>query len=116
MTLPNTPPLRKYYHIPFKHTFEEVGDGTVRVTDDNGDTGLFKWTGEYIEGEITQANLHMLFWCGGPDVAPGMNFRWVEYPIDFSRPSYVPEAMEPHIPSAATTAKWSEQQKKQQQG
>jgi len=73
-------PLRKYYHPPAKHTFEEVGDGTVMVTDDEGRTGRFHYKGPWIEGELTQCSLQMLLWCGGPDLPPDMNFRWIESP------------------------------------
>lgn len=72
--------LRKYYHAADKHTLEEIGDGTVQVTDAQGRTGLFHWSGPWIEGEITQANQQMLLWCGGPRTPPEMTFRWVEAP------------------------------------
>ena len=80
MTAKHNAALRKYYQSATKHTFEEVGDGTVRVTDADGRTGLFHWDGPWIEGEITQANQQMLMWCGGPCLPPGMNFRWTEPP------------------------------------
>ncbi|MBV9994485.1 MAG: hypothetical protein JO127_04660 [Caulobacteraceae bacterium] len=72
--------LRKYYHVSARQTFEEVGDGVVRVTADDGRTGLFRWSGEWIEGELTQCSAQMLLWCGGPNLPPDMNFRWVEAP------------------------------------
>lgn len=82
------PALRKYYHIPAKHTFEEVGDGTVRVTAADGRSGLFHWTGRWIEGDLTQCNLHMLSWCGSPPTPPEMNFRWVESPPHMGTPEH----------------------------
>jgi hypothetical protein len=79
-------PLRKYYQANARHTFEEVGDGTVRVTDEAGRTGLFHWDGRWISGEITQAQRQMLLWCGGPALPPEMNFRWVEPPPHMGTP------------------------------
>ncbi len=81
MTAGRNVPLRKYYQAATKHTFEEVGDGTVKVTDAEGRTGLFHWGGRWIEGELTQANQQMVLWCGGPTLPPEMNFRWVEAPL-----------------------------------
>lgn len=80
--------LRKYYHSQAKQTFEEVGDGTVRVTDALGRTGLFHWNGVWIEGEITQAHRQMLLWCGGPGLPADMNFRWVEAPPHMGTPQH----------------------------
>jgi hypothetical protein len=74
--------LRRYWHAAKKHMLEEVGDGTVRVTDAEGRTGLFHWSGRWISGEITQANQQMVLWCGGPNLPPDMNFRWVETPLE----------------------------------
>jgi len=90
---------RKYYHIPARHTFEEVGEGVVRVTDAEGRNGLFHWTGRWIEGELTQCNLHMLEWCGGPRLPPEMNFRWVEAPPHMGAPGHPWPWPEPRIPA-----------------
>lgn len=97
MTQSNTP-LRKYYHVVGKQTFEEIGDGLVRVTDDTGKAGVFRWTGEYVEGDLTQCNLHMLIWTGGPNLPKVLNYRWGEVPADVNRPSGWPEEFEKLLP------------------
>jgi hypothetical protein len=85
---PGDAALRRYYYPPAQHTFEEVGDGTVRVTDAQGRTGLFHWDGEWISGEITQAHQQMLLWCGGPALPADMNFRWIEAPPEMGTPGH----------------------------
>ena len=91
-------PPRKYYHVLGKQTFEELSDGLVRVTDDEGRSGVFRWSGEHVEGELTQCNLHMLSWTGGPTVPKALNYRWPEVPADVNRPSGWPEALEKLLP------------------
>lgn len=90
-------PLRKHYHVLGKQTFEEVGDGIVRVTDLEGRWGLFRWTGEYIEGELTQCSQQMLRWVGGPNIPKECNYRWTEVPADINRESGWPEHLEKYI-------------------
>ncbi|MDB5159704.1 MAG: hypothetical protein JWR50_4411 [Mucilaginibacter sp.] len=85
---------RKYYHVACKQTFEEIGDGLVRVTTADGREGIFKSTGQWVEGELTEANLHMLVWTGGPRLPQDFRYRWTEIPIDISRPSGWPEHLE----------------------
>ena len=72
MTLRNEPALRKYYYVGFKQTYEELGDGLVRVTDKDGREGVFHCDGRYVEGELTHCNLHMLVWTGGADPPRGL--------------------------------------------
>ena len=43
-------PLRKYYMHMTQQTYEEVAEGIVRVTNRDGKTGVFRWSGEWIEG------------------------------------------------------------------
>lgn len=95
MILSNTPPLRKYYYVALKQTYEELReDGKVRVTDENGRSGIFHYSGKYLDGELTQANTHMLVWCGGPTVPEECNYRWHEVPADIERSSGWPEHLE----------------------
>ena len=91
---PDGRPWRKYRYIPAKQTFEELPDGRVRVTADDGRWGIFRWNGPWIEGELTQANVHMLVWCGGPDTPAEFHYRWTDVPIDINRPSGWPEEYE----------------------
>jgi hypothetical protein len=94
MNRPDGRPWRKYVHQAALLTYEEIADGQVRVTDGGGRTGIFRWDGRYIEGELTQANQHMLLWCGGPDIPTEFRYQWAEVPIDVDRPSGWPEAIE----------------------
>jgi hypothetical protein len=98
MTPDEEEPLRKYYYVKDKQTFEELGDGLVRVTAEDGRSGVFHWSGQFVEGDLTQCNLHMLNWCGGARLPKALNLRWVEYPFDVSRPSFFPEEIERLIP------------------
>jgi len=86
--------LRTWRYPHMKQTYYEVGDGTVRVVCDDGRQGLFNLDGRYIEGDLTQANLHMLVWTGGPRLPKDCTFRWNEVPMDIERPSGWPEHLE----------------------
>lgn len=94
-------PLRRYYCVPDKRTYEEQPDGTVLVTDAEGRQGRFKVSGQCVEGVLRQTNVHMLNWVGGHALPRECNFRWVEYPYDPARPNTVPEDVE-----AAMRAHW----------
>lgn len=86
--------MRRYYHVAGKMMFEELGEGLVRVSDQGGKTGVFRWDGPWVEGELTECNLHMLVWCGGPQLPPGFNYRWPAVPADVNRPSGWPEGLD----------------------
>jgi hypothetical protein len=94
MSLRNDPPLRKYRHVANKQLFEELGDGLVRVTTDEGKSGVFRWNGPWVEGELTECNHNMLIFCGGPTLPKACNYRWSEVPEDVNRPSGWPEELE----------------------
>jgi hypothetical protein len=91
------PVLRKYYYVMGKQTFEELPDGNVRVTADDGQTGVFTWKGQFIEGELTTVNAHMLSYTGGPNLPKACNFKWIEMPVDVNRPTGWPEELEPYM-------------------
>lgn len=94
MTDATSPPPRKYYHTAMKHYYEEVGENRVQVTAEDGRTGVFTSNGRWLEGEVTQANLHMLVWCGGPRLPEPCRYHWMETPVDLTRPSGWPEPYE----------------------
>ena len=91
-------PLRRYYHTAMKAMYEEVAPGVVKVTDKAGRTGVFSWKGPWIEGELTQANIHMLLLCGGPWLPKDFRYHWTETPEDPRRPSGWPEMYETLLP------------------
>lgn len=93
--------LRKYEYVAAKQTYEEIGDGLVRVTDHkSGKTGVFHWDGRWVEGDLRTANSNMTTFCGGPNIPPEFNYRWPEVPADTSRASGWPEQIEKHFTSA----------------
>jgi hypothetical protein len=64
--------MRRKVH-PLSHAvYEELGDGLVRVTKGE-QQGVFKATGQYVEGDLTFADLHMLVWVGGRELPRGAN-------------------------------------------
>ena len=61
--------------------YEEVGEGMVEVEDAaHGQSGRFKWNGEWIEGELTYADPHMLYLVGGPALPPEKDIWWTVMP------------------------------------
>ncbi len=61
--------------------YEEVEGGLVRVEDkDRGKEGLFKWSGEYVEGTLTMADPHFLRFIGGPTMRPEKDIFWSVMP------------------------------------
>lgn len=48
----------------------------------NGQTGLFSWDGTWLEGDVTQADLHFLRFIGGPDLAPDKDVIWSRLPLE----------------------------------
>lgn len=64
--------MRKKVHPLSGAIYEELGDGRVRV-DKHGVSGVFRWDGTWLEGELTFADPHMLIWVGGRGLPPGAN-------------------------------------------
>lgn len=48
--------------------YENLGDGVVEVSTPGGESGRFTVGGEWIEGELTDANPHLTLWVGGEQV------------------------------------------------
>jgi hypothetical protein len=86
--------MRRYFMHMTNQTFEEIGEGLVRVTNPDGKTGVFTWEGRWIEGDVRDVNVNMLIYTGGPDVERGFDFRWTRMPQALDRPSGWPEAQE----------------------
>lgn len=89
--------LRKYFMRVNGQTYEELGEGLVRVSDPDGRSGLFRSDGRWVEGDLRQANIHMLIYTGGPVIPQEFNYRWPEVPVDTARPSGWPEVHERHL-------------------
>ena len=63
--------------------YEELGDGLVKVDDKaRNKSGIFKWNGEWVEGELTQADYHFLNYIGGPILSPEKDLYWTVLPVE----------------------------------
>jgi len=49
-------------------------DGNVDV-ENNGVSGIFRFDGQYVSGEIKQADPHFLLWLAGPQLPPEAHTR-----------------------------------------
>lgn len=56
----------KLRHPLTRAIYERVEDGTVRVEQTDGRTGLFRSDGAWIRGEVSDADPHLLGFIGGP--------------------------------------------------
>jgi hypothetical protein len=72
---------RKKEHPLSGAIYEDLEDGTVRVTR-GGKVGIFKASGEYVEGDIYSADLHMLVWVGGSKLPPEQNWNRRMQPLE----------------------------------
>ena len=62
--------------------YQELEGGLVRVDDKSkGKSGVFKWDGTHIEGDLTQADLHYLGFIGGPTLPPDKDIIWNFLPV-----------------------------------
>ena len=94
--------LRKYYMHVTQQTFEEIGEGLVRVTNRDGKSGVFRWDGPWVEGDLRDVNTNMLVYTGGPDTLAAFKYRWVTVPADIERASGWPEEIERHLKASGT--------------
>ena len=51
--------------------YESIADGVVGVTTPKGKSGKFTANGDWIEGELKDANPHMCLWAGGAQLSAG---------------------------------------------
>jgi hypothetical protein len=73
--------MRKKIHPLSGAIYEDMGNGLVRV-DKAGQIGVFKTSGQYVEGDLTFADLHMLVWVGGRELPPGANVNQRRMPLE----------------------------------
>jgi hypothetical protein len=92
--------MRKYVMHLTQQTYEEIGDGRVRVTTRSGKSGVFRWDGEWLEGDACDPNANMLVYTAGPDMPEGFGYRWTQVPVDTERLSGWPEHLERQLISA----------------
>ena len=85
-------PLRQDVHPFSGFNYRALGDGIVRVENPKThEHGLFKWDGTWLEGAITHADLHFLYYVGGSDLPPEKDIIWARLPLEIA-PETPPEA------------------------
>ena len=61
--------------------YQELEGGKVLVEDkERGKSGIFKWDGTHIEGDLTHADPHLLRFIGGPTMRPEKDIFWSVMP------------------------------------
>ena len=61
--------MRGMKHPFGRALYEQDGHGNALVTQPDGSWGRFKTSGEWIEGDLREADPHFCGWIGGPIVA-----------------------------------------------
>jgi len=61
--------MRGMKHPFGRALYEQDGQGTVLVTQQDGSWGRFRRDGSWVEGELKEADPHFCGWVGGPIVA-----------------------------------------------
>lgn len=57
--------------------YQELEDGLVKVEDkERGKSGVFRWDGKHVEGDLTQADPHLLRFIGGPVMRKEKDIFW----------------------------------------
>ena len=61
--------------------YEHIGDGKVKVQKQGSNSyGIFTWQGEWLEGEVQQADPLMLLYIAGPDLPEDHEVIWMSSP------------------------------------
>ena len=73
--------MRREPHPLSGTMYEDIGDGKIKVQKEGSNAyGIFTWKGEWLEGEVTQADPHMLLYIGGPDLPRDHEVIWMSAP------------------------------------
>ena len=73
--------MRREPHPLTGTMYERLEDGTVKVQKEGSNAyGIFTWQGEWLEGEVTQADPLMLMYIGGPDLPLDHEVIWMSAP------------------------------------
>jgi hypothetical protein len=46
--------------------YEQTGDGTIKVTESDGRSGVFGRDGHWIDGDVRECDPQLCNWVGGP--------------------------------------------------
>jgi hypothetical protein len=70
--------MRREPHPLSGTMYEHLGDGRIKVQKEGSNAfGIFTWQGEWLEGEVTQADPQMLLYIGGPDLPRDHEVMWM---------------------------------------
>ena len=73
--------MRREPHPLTGTMYEDLGEGKVKVQKEGSNSyGVFTWKGEWLEGEVTQADPLMLLYIGGPDLPRDHEVTWMAAP------------------------------------
>ena len=73
--------MRREPHPLTGTIYEDLGDGKVKVQKSGSNAyGIFTWKGEWLEGEVTQADPQMLLYISGPDLPRDHEVMWMSAP------------------------------------
>lgn len=73
--------LRREPHPLTGTIYEDLGEGRVKVQKQGSNAyGVFTWQGEWLEGEVTQADPMMLLYIAGPDLPRDHEVLWMAAP------------------------------------
>ena len=77
--------MRKYPHPISGAIYQDLGDGRVKVEDKvKGKSGIFRFDGAWLEGDMTYADPHMLGLVGDPGLPEGRDVLWQFMPPEES--------------------------------
>jgi phenylpropionate dioxygenase-like ring-hydroxylating dioxygenase large terminal subunit len=76
--------MRREPHPLTGTIYESIDDGIVRVQKEGSESyGIFTWRGEWLEGDVKQADPTMLLYIGGPDLPADHEVLWMAAPTRF---------------------------------
>ena len=73
--------MRREPHPLSGTIYEDIGDGKIKVQKEGSNAyGIFDYKGQWLEGEVTQADPLMLLYIGGPDLPRDHEVIWMSAP------------------------------------
>ncbi len=81
--------------------YEHIGEGMVEVTTPKGKRGRFTTGGQWVEGELTDANPHLCLWVGGEQLPPEAARQLSGAGAGRVQPHDAPEDASPRVLAAA---------------
>ena len=69
-------------HMLTGAVYESKGDGVATVTTKDGRAGRFDPYGNWIDGEVREADPHLCLWVAGKQLPPGRAANTKDLPLD----------------------------------